>query len=240
MSPAEAAPPIRAIAHRGAPRLARENTLPALAAALAHGADAVEIDVRLTRDERPIVIHDPTLKRLWGKDLVVAETDYETLRRACPATPEGIPDLWQAIEAVTPQVPLVIDVSTPRIAQVCLTEVERLGTSGVAFTGDPEALCGVRAQRADIEVYFSCDDRRYPDAETLAAADPQFVNQNALWTTPGFIAAAHAQGRRVSCYTVNRPGHMRALIRRGVDAIISDDIARLRKVIDAEPSAPHR
>ena len=51
-------------AHRGLSALMPENTLPAFAAALALGADEIEFDVRLTRDNQLIVSHDGTLERI--------------------------------------------------------------------------------------------------------------------------------------------------------------------------------
>ncbi len=51
-------------AHRGVSALMPENTLPAFAAALALGADEIEFDVRLTKDNRLVVCHDPTLERI--------------------------------------------------------------------------------------------------------------------------------------------------------------------------------
>ena len=56
----------RACAHRGDSWALRENTLPAVRSALAKGAAVVEIDVRLTADGDVVVLHDPTLARLWG------------------------------------------------------------------------------------------------------------------------------------------------------------------------------
>jgi len=54
----------RFCAHRGVSQLMPENTLPAFAAALALGADEIEFDVRLTKDEKLIVSHDMNLERI--------------------------------------------------------------------------------------------------------------------------------------------------------------------------------
>jgi glycerophosphoryl diester phosphodiesterase len=54
------------IAHRGAPAEAPENTLLAFEAAVRAGADALELDVRLTADGAPVVIHDATSRRTPG------------------------------------------------------------------------------------------------------------------------------------------------------------------------------
>lgn len=54
------------IAHRGDPLTHIENTLEALTAAVASGADMVEIDLKVTRDGHIVVLHDDSLRRLWG------------------------------------------------------------------------------------------------------------------------------------------------------------------------------
>ena len=64
---------VTAIAHRGEPVGHRENTLPAFEAAVALGADMVEIDLRRTRDGAIVVLHDQTLERLWGRAASVGD-----------------------------------------------------------------------------------------------------------------------------------------------------------------------
>ena len=69
------------IAHRGASWLAPENTVAASRLAWDLGADAVECDIWLSKDNRIICIHDATTKRTTGEDFRVSETDSETLRK---------------------------------------------------------------------------------------------------------------------------------------------------------------
>lgn len=61
--PQTQSPPPRILAHRGASRVAPENTVAAFEAARHAGADGIELDVRLSRDHVPMVIHDATLDR---------------------------------------------------------------------------------------------------------------------------------------------------------------------------------
>src|SRR3954468_15593010 len=67
------------IAHRGASRDAPENTLAAVRLAWAQHADAVEIDVHLTRDGRLAVIHDPDTQRTTGVPRIVAQSTFAEL-----------------------------------------------------------------------------------------------------------------------------------------------------------------
>ena len=68
------------VAHRGASFDAPENTLPAFELAWEKGADAIEGDFLLTKDNQIVCIHDKTTKRLSEQNLVVAESTLEQLK----------------------------------------------------------------------------------------------------------------------------------------------------------------
>jgi glycerophosphoryl diester phosphodiesterase len=67
------------VAHRGASAIAPENTLAAFALAMESGADGIELDVRLSRDGVPVVIHDATLRRTGLRPEAVAKLSAEHL-----------------------------------------------------------------------------------------------------------------------------------------------------------------
>ena len=69
------------IAHRGASSVAPENTLPAFEKAIELGADAVEMDLKLSRDGALIVHHDQTLERTTDGSGKVADWDWYELRK---------------------------------------------------------------------------------------------------------------------------------------------------------------
>lgn len=67
--------------HRGAAAVAPENTLPAFQKAWEAGARMVELDVRLSRDGKPVIFHDDRLDRITPERGLVSERDYEELIR---------------------------------------------------------------------------------------------------------------------------------------------------------------
>ena len=69
------------IGHRGAPRVAPENTVESLRAALGEGADGVEFDVQRSADGELVVFHDDDLQRLTGQNGTVAQHSWRSLRR---------------------------------------------------------------------------------------------------------------------------------------------------------------
>ena len=68
------------IAHRGDVSNAPENTLPAFRKAYESGADGIELDVRLTRDDQLVVFHDRSLKRIGGTSGLVTNASLEEIR----------------------------------------------------------------------------------------------------------------------------------------------------------------
>ena len=69
----------RLVGHRGYPVKYPENTVPGFVAAVQVGVDAVELDVQISRDGVPIVIHDITLERTTTEDGSLLERDYPAL-----------------------------------------------------------------------------------------------------------------------------------------------------------------
>jgi glycerophosphoryl diester phosphodiesterase len=67
------------VGHRGVPALHQENTLAGFRRAVALGLDAIELDVRVTRDGRAVVIHDNSLERLTGVRRAVADLTWDEL-----------------------------------------------------------------------------------------------------------------------------------------------------------------
>ncbi len=71
---------LKMVAHRGVSGLERENTCPAFVAAGVKSYYGIETDVHVTKDGRFIIHHDDSVKRLTGKDLIIRNTDFDTLR----------------------------------------------------------------------------------------------------------------------------------------------------------------
>jgi len=132
------------IAHRGASGWAPENTMPAFELAARQGADAFELDVRLTRDGVPVVLHDAALDRTTDRSGLLETLTYQELgevdagyrftpdRRSFPfrAREVRIPMLRQVLRSF-PEVPLLLELKEPAaqesVRQVLLEEraVER-------------------------------------------------------------------------------------------------------------------
>ncbi|QMU69473.1 glycerophosphodiester phosphodiesterase [Streptacidiphilus sp. P02-A3a] len=221
-----------AVAHRGDPLRYRENTLPSVASAITEGADWVEVDVRLTRDGVPVLLHDPTLLRLWRHDRRI---DALTFAEVTALSGGGIPRLRAALElALDHGVPLMLDLPAPAEGRAALALVRALDCPDrVVFTGAWQALAEIRREAPAALIAMSWESPLPPRPELVRQVRPDYFNQYHRWLTAGRIARLHRKGLKVSTWTVDRAPAMAALAAAGVDAIISNDLRTLRRTLAA-------
>ncbi len=215
----------QAIAHRGEPVGHRENTLPAFAAAAAAGADMVELDCRLTSDDVVVVLHDPTLSRLWGVPAPVKDLDLAEVQ-ALGDGDERIPTLAEALAAI--DLPVMVDLDDPSVTARALRVVEEAcALDRALFAGNLDALSWLRGARSDARIALSWDRRELPDAELLGTLRPELFNPRFDLLDDAGIEAMHEAGIGVSAWTVDDEQVMQQLVERGVDAIITNRIRTL-------------
>ena len=221
------------IAHRGDPLMLRENTLPSVLSAMTEGADWVEVDVKLTRDGVPVLLHDDTLTRLWGHDLPVAALTFAELESLTRDDRWRVPTLREALElAGGTGVPLMVDVPRPAEALAAAELVRSLGCFATAvFTGPPAALARVREIAPQACIAMSWESPVTPRAALLRRVRPDYFNPHHRWLTSGRITRLQRRGLKVSTWTVDCPRRMAVLASAGIDAIISNDLRSLRHVL---------
>ncbi|MFE4518748.1 glycerophosphodiester phosphodiesterase [Kitasatospora sp. NPDC056783] len=223
-----------AVAHRGDPYRHRENTLPSVESALAAGADAVEVDVQLTRDRVPVLLHDRTLERLWGDRRSIDRVTTEQLAQLRQG-PLAVPTLAEAIEAVAAvdSRRLLIDLDDAVPVAATWSVVTELGAErSVAFCGPVTAMLAVRELAPGAEIALTWKQPRMPARALLDDLRPRFLNPPFGLVTPEFTAAAAEQGLAVSTWTADLRRTMRRLRDTGVSSITSNRISVLRSVLD--------
>jgi glycerophosphoryl diester phosphodiesterase len=239
------------IGHRGAAAYAPENTMASFHLALEQGADALEFDVRVTRDGEAVVLHDPTLDRTTdavGPFRLRTLKELEEVDAGFRFSPDGgrnypwrgkgvrIPRLRQVIEDL-PAVPLLIEVKEPE-AQEAITRVLRetgAADRAVLAGSDWRSLQAFRpppfhlgASRRDIaRLYFGWGE---PDPACRCFAVPDRFKFFPV-PTRRFVRAAHARGASVHVWTVDDPSLARRLWTNGANGMVTnrpDVIAKVR------------
>jgi glycerophosphoryl diester phosphodiesterase len=240
------------IGHRGAAAHAPENTLPSFRLAERAGADALEFDVHLSADGVPVVIHDPTLLRTAGRDLVVARESFARLREADAGSrftrDEGrtfpwrgrgiqIPSLEEVANAF-PRMPLLIELKVRGAGDAVRRVLWRTGAlnRSLLVSFDSRAVAGFRdgttvtgAGRREMIALFS---------RSLLHRLPKRVPYQAIFVPrqywgvaippAPFARAGRALGIAVHTWVENDPIVARQLWSAGVTGIVTDDPGALR------------
>ncbi|MBK5993483.1 glycerophosphodiester phosphodiesterase [Streptomyces sp. MBT58] len=226
---------ITAVGHRGDPYRARENTLPSIRSALDQGADAVEIDVRVTRDGVPVLLHDATLERLWGQDRRV---DRLTHQEVLELTGGGVPTLAEALAAAGEHRVMVdLPGSTDASVKKIVGTVRECGAGDRAYyCASADAMLRVRAADPAAEIALTWTTLAPPRPVLLEAVKPRWLNYRFGLVSRELADRAHRDGLLVSAWTADTKRTMRRLIERGVDSITTNRIDTLHKLRSNSPA----
>ncbi|MFD9882062.1 glycerophosphodiester phosphodiesterase [Streptomyces alboflavus] len=225
---------VTAVAHRGDPYRVRENTLPSLRAALERGADAVEIDVRLTRDGVPVLLHDAGLARLWGHDRPLSALSADEVRGL---TDGGVPTLEEALKE-TDGHRILVDLpgATHESARAVVGVIGDCGAAERAYyCADPDAMLAVRAADPAAEIALTWKSLAPPRPAVLAAIAPRWLNYRFGLVSSDLVDRVHASGLLVSAWTPDTRRSMRKLISHGVDSITTNRVDALAAELSRGP-----
>ncbi|MDC8770586.1 glycerophosphodiester phosphodiesterase [Roseateles albus] len=229
------------IAHRGAGKLAPENTLAAFRAGAQHGYRAFECDVKLSSDGLPFLLHDATLERTSNGHGVAGEMAWRDLSRLDAGSwhsrafaGEPLPCLDVLARFVLAnRYALNIEIK-PTPGQELLTgqvvgrEVLRLwsgsGCAPLLTSFDPPALQGALETAPDLPRGLLLDSLRAGWLSEAQALGCRAVITNYRLMDDGTIAQIHAAGMKALVYTVNDLTAAQTLIASGVDGIITDAV----------------
>ena len=224
--------------HRGGGAAAPENTLPAIVAALAAGFDYVEVDVALTADRQPVLMHDATVDRT---------TDGHGLLSALTLAEVKVLDAgsWFDERYAGTRVPTFVEFLDVLAASGHRAIVELKGEWDAAAV--EAAVADVTARHLERRVALSSFDartlamaaaastvlprlfilRQLPEdvvrAATEATVRGLIVDRRAILDRPEVVDELHAAGIRVVVYTLNNDTQWDAVTALGVDGIVTDD-----------------
>jgi glycerophosphoryl diester phosphodiesterase len=243
------------VAHRGASATHPENTLPAFEAAVTSGADLVELDVRLTRDGVPIVLHDADVSRRTGATGLCHELTLREIKRLDASGGEGgerleIPTLGEALELLSGRVGVDVEIKNipgepafdGPVESVAVATVRLL--EDVAYRGsvllssfnwgsiervkelDPSLLTGFLST--------AMLDARSALTYVRSKGHDYVLPQVSAVLEAGapFVEEAHAAEIGVGTWTVDDPEAIARLFGMGVDAVATNDPAAAAPVRD--------
>jgi glycerophosphoryl diester phosphodiesterase len=231
----------RFVAHRGAGKLAPENTLAAMREGYAHGYRMVEFDVKLSADRVPFLLHDDTLDRTTDGAGPAGALPWAALARLDAGS-------WHSATYAGEPLPTLSAIAHWALANgvACNVEIKPMPGSeretGAAVAHAADALW--RAARVPPLLSSFAEDAleaaraavpRLPRALLVDAIPPDWLARlerlqcealNVDWHVldSELVAAGHRAGYRMLTYTANDPQRVAQLVAWGLDAIITDAI----------------
>ena len=222
------------IAHRGASAHAQENSSESLRKAAELGADMVEIDIRATADDLPVVIHDSSFKRVYGVEGNVADYRVEDLQRL-PADRNKIIGFDEAVRIcreLSIGVYLDIKVLNFKAADSIFKTLDDAHYLRNTIFGSfrVDYLADIKAARPDAQTSILFKAVNIDPVKLAQSIQADYVHpcwedraeQPHRLLTPEWIAAVREAELGIVCWHEERPAEVAALKALGVDAICSD------------------
>lgn len=212
------------IGHRGAKGHLPENTLASFEKAIAFGVDMIELDVRLSSDKIPMVIHDETIDRTTSKTGLVTDYSAKELQAL------GIPALIDVFKLVDNRCEINVEIKTFSATQAVLNLIAKstFDQSKILISSfDWNALQEVRFHDEDIRIGVLTET----DLD-LAIAFAKFIKAYSINPYYHLLTAENVQkikekGFKVFPWTINEPEDITFVKSLEVDGIITDFPERL-------------
>ncbi|NEP00118.1 MAG: glycerophosphodiester phosphodiesterase [Symploca sp. SIO2E9] len=230
-------------AHRGSSDAAPENTMSAINLAIQEQADYAEIDVQQTKDGSLVLLHDSNLKRVTGIERNIWELSDNEVDKldvgnwfSLKFAGEKVPYLEEVIDAVKGKIKLNIELKLNGHEQNLAEHVAELicqkeFTEQCLITSfDYHTL--VQVKKINAQVATGLIFAR--PIENLANFKVDFYSVEQMVATIDFINTAHAIGRNVHVWTVNKIAEMGKFISRGVDNIITNRPKTLHVLLEKQ------
>jgi glycerophosphoryl diester phosphodiesterase len=236
------------VGHRGAPRRARENTIASLDWAESLGADAVEFDLRQTRDGEPVLFHDEFVV-LGSQQVPVRSFTLRELQKLVLPSELGeyrIPRLEQVFDRYGPALRYVVEVKTSRDTQLAwmarrISAIARqygVGARCLVASFDAEFLKRLREVDAEIAASVLFDRPialPQPERPTPLFPPVDAIGPSRELVNEALLASARAAGLSVHPWTVDEPAEMRRLLDLAV-ASLTTNVPEVGRTVRDGPS----
>lgn len=233
----------RWIAHRGAGKLAPENTLAAFRLGASHGYRAFECDVKLSADDQPFLLHDATLDRTSGARGLAAQHRWAELSRIDAGSwhsrsyagepPPSLEAIARYVQANGFDLNIEIkptpgtEAHTGRVVGQSVLRLWQGAPHWPLFSSfRPEALAGALEAAPQVPRALLLDSLWNGWFDVVQSLQCCAIVTNYGVMSEALIKQAHGAGMRALVYTVNDPWAASWLEQLGIDGIITDAVDR--------------
>ena len=211
------------IGHRGARAYEPENSLKSFKKALEIGVDAIEFDVRKTRDNHLVVIHDADVKRTTNGKGLVADLTLKEVKELSTEKGEKIPTLEETLEFLGIKARILIELKEMGLEEKVLSIVhaKKVEKNVVIASFLNEALAKTRELNKTIETGLIYAKHPNPIKAALELKANYLISLYRFTHTTN-VEKAHENGLKVIVWTINTSEEAAEYVKKGVDGIATD------------------
>lgn len=209
------------IGHRGAKAYELENTIDSFRKAIELGVNAIELDVRKTKDDHLIISHDDTLKRVFGVDLRIDESDLKYLK---DITKNKIVTLSEALRFINKKVSrILVEIKEIGYEKRIVEEIKREGLleNVILISFHEDGISNVKKINPHIETGLIYARHKNPIDTALKLKASYLVALYRFIHTKD-VEKAHKNNLKVIVWTINTVEEAAQYIKKGVDGIATD------------------
>lgn len=219
------------VGHRGAAALAPENTLRAIKKGIAC-ADVVEVDVRLSRDNIPVVIHDEYLERTTNGHGRVRDNSIVELKQLYAGGSEKIPTLTEVFDVVKGERIIFIELKEQNgIEEICKVVQQTRYDNFVFVSFHVNALSLVTKTMPPVRKGLIYSKSLPNPIEITKSIGADFILPKSTRLTPQIIQTAHESGLFVVPWTYSTENEISGILTMDVDGFVSDNPCLARSIL---------
>ncbi|MBY8989993.1 MAG: glycerophosphodiester phosphodiesterase [Candidatus Lokiarchaeota archaeon] len=231
------------IAHRGASSIAPENTLKAFQKAIDLKADYIEFDVHKTKDDEIVIMHDGNTFRTTGHFGLIKNMDLEELKQLDCGEGETIPTLHELINLTKGKIRLNCEIKARNIAEKIIKTIKEADIIDTTIISSFKHDVLLKIQKLEPRIKLASLEptrtgwiKSWLSRKKLhnEAINNRFYAINPFYKLVNrqFIIKAHKNNIRIFPWTVNTDNSIKKLVEISVDGIITNDISRVRKILN--------
>lgn len=228
---------VKIMAHRGASKVAPENSMAAVRMAMDAGSDWVEVDVQETADGEVVVIHDSDFMKLARNKTKVWDArllDLQSIDIGSSFSPsfqnERVPKLSEILQLCKGKTGILIELKyyghDQRLEQrvVDIVESQDMSDQVMVMSLKPEGVKKIKQLRPS----WKCGILLSVAVGNIQKIEADFVAVNARFASRSLINKVRRANKEMYVWTVDDPASMSMLMNRGVDGIITNrpEVAR--------------
>lgn len=189
--------------HRGAAGLELENTMPGFKLAKNLGVDAIELDIRLTKDQKFVVCHDNNLRRVSTSKAAISDLLYSELSHIKLHNNFTVPLLTDVLTLID-NIPVIIDIKIHKNLPELMDIIDHFPDIDFTIVGRPNTIIEeCKRLRPDIPAFIGKCYTPFGIMRAIKNHRADGLNLQAVWLNPLLYKTLQKRGYQVQVYSVD-------------------------------------